>query len=158
MTCNNFSASHVRFLAAVTAGFEPTRFSEAVSYSSWCDAMRKEIEALENNGTWTIEDLPPGKKTIGCKWVYKIKYYSDGTIERHKERLVILDNNQVAGIDFNETFAPVSKMVSVYVFLAVDVICDWELNQMDVHNAFLHGDLDEEVYMSLPLGFSGVSH
>jgi hypothetical protein len=157
VTCNNFSTSHSRFLAAVTAGFEPTRFSEAVRYSSWRDAMRKEIEALENNGTWTIEDLPPGKKTIGCKWVYKIKYNSDGTIERHKARLVILGNNQVAGIDFNETFAPVAKMVSIRVFLAVAVIRGWELHQMDVHNAFLHGDLDEEVYMSLPPGFSGVS-
>lgn len=157
VTCNNFSASHARFLAALTVGHEPTRFSEAIRSSSWHDAMRKEIEALENNGTWTLEDLPPRKKTIGCKWVYKIKYHFDGTIERHKARLVILGNNQVAGIDFKETFAPVAKMVSVRVFLAVAVVRGWELHQMDVHNAFLHGDLDEEVYMSLPPGFSGAS-
>ncbi|KAL0411654.1 UNVERIFIED_CONTAM: Retrovirus-related Pol polyprotein from transposon RE1 [Sesamum latifolium] len=120
----------------------------------WCDAIAKKIVALESNGTWTIEDLPPGKHAIGCKWVYKIKYNSDGTIERFKVRLVILGNNQVEGIDFNETFAPVAKMVSVHTFLAVVVARGWALHQMDVHNAFLHSDLDEEVYMQLPPGFS----
>lgn len=73
-------------------------------------------------------DLPHGKKAIGCKWVYKIKYNVDGTIERYKARLVILGYNQVAGIDYNETFAPVAKMVSVRVFLAVAAIHEWELH------------------------------
>ena len=107
--------------------------------------MASEIEALEKNGTWTVEDLPPGKKAICSKWVYKIKYNSDGTIERYKARLVILGNNQVEGIDYNETFAPVAKMVTVQTFLSVIAAKDWELHQMDVHNAFLHGDLVEEV-------------
>lgn len=155
VTYSNFSTAHAQFLAAVTMGIEPTRFSQAITDPNWCDAMRKEIDALEKNGTWVLEDLPHGKKAIGCKWVYKIKYNSDGTIERYKARLVILGNNQVAGIDYNETFAPVAKMVSVRVFLAVAVIRNWELHQMDVHNAFLHGDLDEEVYMKLPPGFYG---
>ncbi|GKD84791.1 retrovirus-related pol polyprotein from transposon RE2 [Tanacetum coccineum] len=91
--------------------------------------MDSELEALEQNKTWTIEKLPPHKKALGCKWVYKIKYKSDGTIERFKARLVILGNHQVAGVDYSETFA-----------------------SMDVDNAFLHGDLEEEVFMKLPLG------
>ena len=83
------------------------------------------------------------KKALGCKWVYKIKRKSDGTVERFKTRPDIHGNHQVAGIDYNETFAPVAKMVTVRVFLAVAASKEWELQQMDVHNAFLQGDLNE---------------
>ncbi|KAJ4769875.1 Retroelement pol polyprotein-like [Rhynchospora pubera] len=154
VNCNNFSIAHRKFLAAVTVKKEPEHFGEAMKDDKWREAMRVEIEALERNGTWTIENLPHGKKAIGCKWVYRIKYHSDGTIERYKARLVVLGNRQVEGIDFKETFAPVAKMVTVRTFLAVAVARGWELHQMDVHNAFLHGDLHEEVYMRLPPGFS----
>ena len=103
--------------------------------------MQKEIYALENNKTWDVQKLPAGKKALGCKWVYKIKYNSDGTIERLKARLVILGNHQTEGLDYTETFAPVAKMVTVRVFLAVSAAKGWAVHQMDVHNAFLHGDL-----------------
>jgi hypothetical protein len=114
--------------------------------------MKHKIHALEHNGTWTMKPLPPGKKAIGCKWVYRIKYNSDGSTERFEARLVILGNNQVEGLDYNETFAPIAKMVTVRTFLAVAAAAakSWELHQMDVHNAFLHGDLEEEVYMKMP--------
>ncbi|KAH9726734.1 protein kinase domain-containing protein [Citrus sinensis] len=144
---DKFSLRHRAFLAAVTAGIEPSSFTEAVKDEKWRDVMRKEIQALEDNETWTVESLPPGKQAINCKWVYKIKYNADGTIERYKARLVILGNKQVVGIDYNETFAPVAKMVTVRALLAVAAAKHWELHQMDVHNAFLHGDLEEEVYM-----------
>ncbi|KAJ3684366.1 hypothetical protein LUZ61_013530 [Rhynchospora tenuis] len=154
VNCDKFSAAHRQFLAAVTAKKEPEHFGEAMKDSNWRKAMQTEIEALEHNNTWSIEDLPSNKKAIGCKWVYRIKYNSDGSVERYKARLVVLGNRQVEGIDFKETFAPVAKMVSVRTFLAVAVARGWELHQMDVHNAFLHGDLHEEVYMRLPPGFA----
>ncbi|KAJ3699335.1 hypothetical protein LUZ61_003040 [Rhynchospora tenuis] len=116
--------------------------------------MKSEIDALERNNTWTVENLPPGKTAIGCKWVYRIKYHAYGKIERYKARLVALGNRQIQGVDYAETFAPVAKMVSVRTFLAVAAIKGWALHQMDVHNAFLHGDLHEEVFMRLPPGFS----
>ncbi|KAJ1685788.1 hypothetical protein LUZ63_017178 [Rhynchospora breviuscula] len=154
VNCNKFSVAHRKFLAAVTAKKEPEHFGEAMKDNNWRKAMQTEIEALERNKTWSIENLPSEKKAIGCKWVYRIKYNSDGSVERYKARLVVLGNRQVEGIDFKETFAPVAKMVSVRTFLAVAVARGWELHQMDVHNAFLHGDLHEEVYMRLPSGFA----
>ena len=93
--------------------------------------------------------MPSGKKAVGCKWVYKIKYHSDGTMERYKTLLVILGNHQVEGIDYTETFAPVAKMVTVRTFLVFAASQNWEVHQMDVHNTFLHGDLQEEVHMKL---------
>jgi len=128
-------------------------FHEAVKDVKWRDAMVKEIEALEMNETWTIEDLPAGKKPINCKRVYKVKYNSDGSIERYKATFVIRGYQQVEGFDYHETFAPVAKMVSVRYFISVAIARGWELHQMDVNNAFLHVDLDEEVYMTLPPDF-----
>lgn len=151
---NKFSVRHKHFLAAITKRKEPTSFKEAVKDSGWRQAMKEEIDALERSGTWTLEDLPPGKKAIGSSWVYKIKYHANGDVERLKGRLVVFGNRQVAGIDYNETFAPVAKMGTVRIFLAVAVAQNWELHQMDVCNAFLHGDLEEEVYMQLPPGYS----
>ncbi|GAA0185801.1 transmembrane signal receptor [Lithospermum erythrorhizon] len=119
----------------------------------WREAMCKEIAALEANNTWVMESLAPDKKALGCKWVYKIKYHADRSVERLKARLVILGNHQIGSIDYHETFASVAKMVSVRTFLAVVAAHNWELHQMDVHNAFLHDNLDEEVYMRLPPGY-----
>lgn len=153
VNCDKFSVRHTNFLAAITTRTEPRSFKEAVKDPGWRKAMQEEVDALERNKTWTLEDLPSNKRVIGCRWVYKIKYQSDGTVERLKARLVVYGNRQIAGIDYNETFAPVAKMVTVRTFLAIAVARKWELHQMDVHNAFLHGDLDEEIYMQLPPGF-----
>jgi len=121
ITCNNFSASHRAFLATITKIVEPRHYQEAVKDPRWRQAMTEEINALEENQTWTIEDLPPGKKPISCFWVYKVKYKSDGTIERFKAREVVRGDHQLEGFDFNETFAPVAKMSSVRTFLSVAV-------------------------------------
>lgn len=116
--------------------------------------MQKEIDALELNQTWSLESLPTSKKALGCKWIFTIKYHSDGSIEWYKARLVVLGNRQIEGTDYAETFAPVAKMTSVRTVLSVVSARNWEVHQMDIHNAFLHGDLQEEVYMKLPPGFS----
>jgi len=115
--------------------------------------MSNEISALEANHTWDFAPLPPGKKALGFKWVYKIKYYADGRIEHYKARLVVLGNTQVEGEDFHETFAPVAKMTTVRCLLRAVVAKGWELHQMDVHNAFLHGDLHEDIFMKAPPSF-----
>ncbi|GMJ01569.1 hypothetical protein HRI_003826100 [Hibiscus trionum] len=141
------------FVASISSTSEPRTYKEAMHDDNWIKAMQQEIAALESNGTWKIVDLPPGQKPIGCKWVYKIKYNADGTIERYKARLVAKGYNQQEGIDYQETFSPVTKQVTVRTIIALASMNNWPLYQMDVFNAFLQGDLYEEVYMSMPEGF-----
>ncbi|PKI73819.1 hypothetical protein CRG98_005803 [Punica granatum] len=145
---------YVSFLAALDSDEEPRSYKEAARDPRWQAAMAKELRALELNGTWTFSSLPPEKKPIDCKWVYMIKRQGNRSIERYKARLVAKGFTQVEGVDFNETFALIAKLVAVKCFLAVAIMKKWEIHQMDVHNAFLRGDLHEEVYMSLPPGLT----
>ena len=153
INCTNFSLKYRKFIAALVATTDPRSFKEAMKDAAWQASMQDEIRAFEENGTWTLEELPLGKRVLGNQWVYRTKYLSDGSVERLKSRLVVLGNHQEAGVDYDETFAPVAKMTTVRTFLAIVASKNWELHQMDVHYAFLHGDLDEEVYMKLPPGF-----
>ncbi|KAM0024537.1 putative RNA-directed DNA polymerase [Helianthus debilis subsp. tardiflorus] len=151
---NKFTNSHKAFLAAISSDDEPMDFKEAVQDSNRREAMKQEIRALEKNGTWTLEELPKGKHAIGSKWVYKLKYKPDGEVERYKARLVAKGFTQVEGIDFHDTFAPVAKLVTVRtLLLTIATKRNWVINQLDVNNAFLHGELDEEIYMKIPQGF-----
>ncbi|KAL0559508.1 hypothetical protein IC582_004121 [Cucumis melo] len=113
----------------------------------------EEMKAFEKNRTWKICALPKGHKTIGCKWVFSLKYKAHGTLDRHKARLVAKGFTQTYGIDYSETFSPVAKLNTIRVLLFVAVNKDWPLYQLDVKNVFLNEDPVEEVYMSPPLGF-----
>ncbi|KAJ0437650.1 putative RNA-directed DNA polymerase [Helianthus annuus] len=116
---DNFSHAHKWFLAAITSTNEPKSFKQAMQNPKWIEAMKKEIQALEENNTWTIESLPKGKRAIDSKWVYKIKYKPNGDVERYKARLVAKGFTQIEGEDFHDTFAPVAKLVTVRTLLSV---------------------------------------
>ena len=127
-----FSDTYQAFLSVITSAIELRSYAEAILDEKRRFAVTKEIDSLEEQGTWTVEVLPPGKKALGCKWGFKIKFRADGTIERYKARLVVLGNHQTEGIDYNETFAPVAKMVTVHSFLQQVASLNWEVHQMDV--------------------------
>ncbi|KAI5345040.1 hypothetical protein L3X38_012917 [Prunus dulcis] len=130
--------------------------SEALKDPKWVQAIKEEMKALEKYQTWTLETIPRGKKTIGCRWVFTIKHNVDGSIERYKVRLVAKGYTQTYGIDYEETFAPVAKLNTVRVLLSLAANLDWPLHQFDVKNAFLHGELTEEVYMDIPPGYNTI--
>ncbi|KAL6311476.1 hypothetical protein AAG906_012064 [Vitis piasezkii] len=128
----------------------PSNIQEALQQPKWKTAVQEEIQALEKNGTWEISELPEGKRPVGCKWIFTVKHNPDGSINRFKARLVAKGFTQSYGIDYEETFAPLAKLNSIRVLLSVAVNLDWNLHQLDVKNAFLNGELEEEVYMKIP--------
>jgi len=131
----------------------PKYWQDAKEHPKWKAAMIEELEALAKNKTWELVSLPPGKKAVGCKWVFTVKQSPEGQIERYKARLVAKGYSQTYGIDYDETFAPVAKMSTVRTLVSLAANGGWKLHQLDVKNAFLHGDLVEEVYMEVPPGF-----
>ncbi|GJT38378.1 putative RNA-directed DNA polymerase [Tanacetum coccineum] len=150
----NLNHSSLCFASSLNKSVEPTCYEHVILDSNWIDAMNTEIEALNKNHTWIITDLPANRKPIKCKWIYKIKYKSNGDIERYKARLVAKGFSQREGIDYDETFSHVVKMTTIRCVIALSVKNEWPLFQLDVNNAFLYGDLDEEIYMTIPQGFS----
>lgn len=143
----------VCYSSSLNKSVEPTSFDEAVKDPHWVHAMNEEIDALNRNGTWVLVDLPKGRKPIGCRWVYKIKYKSDGQIERFKARLVAKGYSQKEGVDFDETFSPVVKRVTIRTVITFAYTSNWKIYQLDVNNAFLYGTIKEDVYMTLPQGY-----
>ena len=142
--------SHLALLAAAEYQ-DPLTFKQAMAsdYSDdWRAACQYEIDALAKNSTWTLVDLPTGRKAVKSKWVFKRK--ADG---RFRARLVAKGFTQVHGIDYDETFSPVARFESLRLLLALAALADWEIHQMDVKSAFLNGLLDEEIYMEQPTGF-----
>ncbi|KAA0042410.1 retrotransposon protein, putative, Ty1-copia subclass [Cucumis melo var. makuwa] len=135
---------------------DPVSFSHAIkgdNSAKWLDAMKEELKSMNDNEVWDLVELTKESKRIGCKWVFKIKRDSNGNIERYKARLVAKGYTQKDGIDYKETFSPVSKNDSLRISMALVAHYDLKLHQMDVKTAFLNGNLDEEVFMDQPEGF-----
>lgn len=126
---------------------EPLNFHEANKIEEWTLAMQEELNALNKNQTWKVTTLPQGIKLISCKWVYRIKRNPDGSLARYIARLIAKGYLQGFGKDGTESFAPVAKVVTVSVILAIAAQNSRHIHQLDINNIFLHGTLDEEIYL-----------
>ncbi|KAK1697167.1 hypothetical protein QYE76_013864 [Lolium multiflorum] len=129
---------------------EPTKLFEALGDANWRTAMEEEYNALLANKTWHLVPPNSNHNLIDCKWVYRIKRKADGTIDRYKARLVAKGFKQRYGIDYEDTFSHVVKIATIRIVLSISISRGWSLRQLDVKNAFLHGVLEEEVYMKQP--------
>uniref|UniRef100_A0A6N2M3F9 Reverse transcriptase Ty1/copia-type domain-containing protein n=1 Tax=Salix viminalis TaxID=40686 RepID=A0A6N2M3F9_SALVM len=125
---------------------------DALANSKWTKAMNEEMEELQRNNTWELCTLLKWKKRIGCRWVFTLKLKVDDSIDRYKVRLVVTGYTQKYGVDYQEIFAPVEKINTIRILISLAVNRDRVLQQFDVKNTFLNGDLEEEVYMELPPG------
>ena len=141
------------FLTVCSVPETPSSYTEARKYAKWRSAMDDEFSALMKNGTWSLVPALPDMNVVGSMWVLKTKRRSDGTIDRRKARLVAKGYHQQHGIDFDDTFSPVVKPPTIRLVLSIAVSLNWEIHQIDIQNAFLHGLLAEDVYMHQPIGY-----
>ena len=132
---------------------DPITFEEAVKSKKWRDAMNAEIEAIKRNETWELTTLPVGVKTIGVKWVFKTKLNESGEIDKCKARLVAKGYAQQYGVDYTEVYAPVARLDTIRLVIALAAQEGWSIFQLDVKSAFLHGELSEEVFVQQPQGY-----
>ena len=146
MSYHRLSPSHYAFVSAISAITIPKTVKEALAHPGWRQAMIDEMTALESSGTWKLVPLPPDKSTVGCRWIFAIKVGPDGQVDRLKARFVAKGYTQIYGLDYSDTFSPVAKMASVRLFLSMAAMKHWPLYQLDIKNAFLHGDLEEEIH------------
>ncbi|XP_020705548.1 uncharacterized protein LOC110116344, partial [Dendrobium catenatum] len=120
--------------------------------------MAAEFLALQKQEIWQLVPAPVNKQILGCKWMYRTKLHADGSVARFKARLVAQGNRQEYGLDYGETFSPVAKLPTIRVLFMVALHHAWKIHQLEVENAFLHGDIHETVYMRQPKGFEDPSH
>jgi hypothetical protein len=152
----SFTAAFEHVFKASASASEPRSFAEAMRQpdaDEWFKAASEEIQSLMDNGTWELVKLPPGRRAIGSRWVFKVKHNADGSVERYKGRLVAKGFSQRPGFEFSETFAPTAKWAALRAILALAALEDLELESVDISSAFLNGDLDTDVYMQQPEGF-----
>lgn len=140
-------------MARVLKSRDPIHLGEALAQPVWRKAMEIELQAIHQNDTWELVPRPQHKKVIGVKWVYKTKYLRDGSLDKHKARLVVKGYAQRPGLDFDDTFAPTARVTTIRTVLAVAGKQRWPIYQMDVKSAFLNGDVKEEIYVEQPPGF-----
>lgn len=133
---------------------EPKSFLEARKYTKWNQAMIEELKSLKKNNTWTLVPLPSGRKPINCKWTFKLKKDENYNISRYKARLVGVGTSQREGIDFLETFSPVVRWETIRTLLTISLNRNLQIHHLDVETAFLNGDIDKEIFMRQPPGFS----
>ncbi|KAI0523320.1 hypothetical protein KFK09_005715 [Dendrobium nobile] len=131
----------------------PNTYAQAVKHSHWRQAMSDEFHALQKQSTWTLVPPPANTLILGCKWTFKTKLLPNGTVDKFKARLVAQGYDQQYGINYQETFSPVAKMTTIRILLTLAINRNWQIIQLDVSNAFLHGDLTENIYMRQPPGF-----
>ena len=150
LSYHRLSPSYYYCLSSLSSVSLPKTAGDAFAHPGWKQAMLDEMSALQSSRTWNLVPLPPGKSVVGFRWVFTVKVGVDGTVDRLKARLVAKGYTQVFGLDFGDTFSPVAKISSVHLFLSIAAIRHCPLHQLDIKNAFLHGDLLEEVYMEQP--------
>ncbi|KAK1611873.1 hypothetical protein QYE76_035546 [Lolium multiflorum] len=143
----------VTYTAARASDTEPTSVSAALLNPKWKEAMDAEFSALQRNQTWRLVPAQKGLNIIDSRWVYKVKRKPDGSVDRFKARLVAKGFKQRHGIDYDDTYSPVIKPTTIRVILSLAVMQGWQMRQLDVDNAFLHGHLEEDVYMVQPAGY-----
>ena len=115
--------------------------------------VNSEIESILSNHTWELVDLLPGNKPLGSKWIFKRKMKPDGTIDKYKSRLVVKGYRQKEGLDYFDTYSPVTRITLIRMLIALAAVHDLKIHQMDVKTTFLNGELEEEIYMEQPEGF-----
>ncbi|PKU86287.1 Retrovirus-related Pol polyprotein from transposon TNT 1-94 [Dendrobium catenatum] len=138
---------------SVSADQTPNSYAQAIKHPHWRQAMSEEFHALKKQSMWTLVSVPDQTPILGCKWTFKTKLLPNGKVERYKARLVAQGYDQQYGVNYTETFSPVAKMTTIRVLLTLALNRNWEIRQLDVSNAFLHGDLAETIYMRQPPGF-----
>ena len=141
------------FITSIMNVVEPSSYKEANESNERKIAMEQEYDSIIRNNTWELVELPRGKQSIGCKWLYKPKINADGTIEKLKARLVAKGYSQKEGIDYEETFAPTMRYTTVRSLALLVATMGWNIHQMDVKTSFLNGTIDEEVYIEQPERF-----
>ena len=155
---NNYVAYHYAFITKVAIVGEPKKNSEAAKDRRWVEAINEEMQELSKNKTWDLVSSSHLQKEIGCRWIFKAKHNANNTVNWYKARLVAKGYAQTHGVDYEETFAPVAKMCTIKTVIELAAAKGWHLHQMDVKNAFLQGELEEEVYMIQPPGFESRVH
>jgi hypothetical protein len=151
----------VELFVTATSHGEPRSYREAVDPVNpdsplWIAAVEAELKSLQDHGTWKVIPPPEGKHIVSCKWVWRIKTKPDGSIECYKARLVAQGFTQTRGVDFNETFTPVTRLDTLRLLAATAAQREWEFRQIDIKTAYLYGELEEEVYMAVPEGLHGI--
>ena len=135
------------------SGKEPTSFKTAMKQEVWRRVMKEEIEAIEKNSTWELVKLPEKCKSIGVKWIYKIKRDNSREITRYKAWLVVKGFSQVRGVDFEEVFSPVARPEFILIIVAMAAQFKRKLHHLDEKSAFLNGYIEEDIYVDQPEGF-----